>query len=96
MSKILKQYQETKGAIDILQKELDELKPKVVEILEDAEGKVEISGASFSLRSSITYQYSNKVINLGNEIKLLKKEEFENGTATIAKESSSPVMKIIK
>ena len=58
MNKILKEYKNTKQAIDILTAELAEMKPKLIEVLQVFDGKVDIEGASFSLRSMKTYEFT--------------------------------------
>lgn len=89
----LKDYFETKKAIDDLNKYLGTLKPKVVEILDSNEGKIETGFANFTIRPFTTYTYSNRVIELENQLKALKKEELDSGVATVKSESYSPVMR---
>ena len=94
MSKILQDYYESKTALEILQKEVDELKAKVVEELKAApDQKMETGLASFRLQTNYTYQYSVKVTKLAEEVKTLKKEEEVSGTAKVVSETTYPIMK---
>ena len=94
MNNILKNYYETKKAIDDLTKYLNVLKPQVVEIAK--EGKVDTEFATFTVQTFTTYQYSDRVTQLANELSTLKKEELEGGIATVKSESVSPVMRVKK
>lgn len=74
--KILNQYQETKQAIEILTAELKELQPKLIEELQKVDGPVKTKTATFSLRSSKTYEFSDSLCQIaegmGDQISDLK------------------------
>lgn len=93
-NKIFQDYFETKGALDILQKELDALKEKIItEIQAAPEQMVELSGmAKFGLGVRKTWEYSENVILLDGKLKTLKKDEEKNGIAKFT-ETIFPIMK---
>lgn len=91
----LKDYHETKKAIELLTKQLADKKGIITDFLKDqpemkysvGEGK---SAIGFSLRQSPTYEYSSDVTELeikqdliSEKIKKIKKQEVENGKAKI-------------
>lgn len=58
---IFQDYYESKLALEILAKELEEKKEKVIEALKkEPENKAEITGARFSLRKDYVYEFSGK------------------------------------
>ena len=105
--KILEEYKHTKQAIDILNAELAEIKPEVIKVLEVADGRIDITGASFSLRSIKNYEFSETVNTMKKTFEKQKKEitaaikeqekdEIQSGTATIKSETFVPVMKVLE
>lgn len=68
--RILREYLESKLAIDILLEDLEKQKVNVIEALKNLpNNKAVVGGASFSLRTSNAYEYSPTVIKLDTEIK---------------------------
>jgi hypothetical protein len=66
---ILQEYYETKLALDILTKELDQKKEAVIEHLKaKVDHKDEIAGARFSLRRSFSYEYTAKTMQKASQI----------------------------
>jgi len=80
--KIFDQYQETKAAVDILNAELAELKPKLIDELKANEGSVKTQTAAFSLRSIKTYHFSPGLLLVEDQVndknKLLKASIKQN------------------
>jgi cation transport regulator ChaC len=66
---ILDDYQETKMALDILSKEVEEKKQAVIEYLKtQLDNKAETSTATFLLRKNCVYKYSDRVEKLDAKI----------------------------
>lgn len=65
---------------------IEDLKDDLYKILKKHEGKIVHNGYNISMHESITYQYSEAIVNIETELKVLKQREV---TLQIAKEKSS-------
>ncbi|MBW5380151.1 hypothetical protein E6A50_02035 [Brachyspira hampsonii] len=62
---------------------IEALKDDVLELLKEHEGKVVHNGYNISMHENTSYQYSEAIVNIETEIKVLKQREV---TLQIAKE----------
>lgn len=100
MENILKDYYQTKKALEILEKEVEEKKAKILEYLEKTkEKRVETEYATFTVRVTPTYSFSPVVTEAEELIKTqkkgidsMKKDEIERGVATLERTTSVLVM----
>jgi len=98
---LLRDFYETKSALDILSKEVDEKKKLVLEYLKTLpDTKTSVDGVGFYVRTTPRYEFSGFVDNLIEELKtyndglkLAKKTEIEAGTATVVSEAFAVVVK---
>jgi len=96
-TKLLKEYYNTKKALDILEKDLDVLKVQLMEVLKQTDEKLVLPGmATFYVQAKRIYQYSAKVEEMGVSLSKMKKIEELDGTATVKTTSYFPVMKTLK
>jgi regulator of replication initiation timing len=91
--KYLLRYKEIRLMIDTLSKELEELKPNLVTLIEENEGKIKTPSFNAYLGKRTTYNYSEAVESLEAKIKVLKKDEEKNGVATVKNFSVFPIVR---
>lgn len=85
---ILQEYADVKRKIKELEKQEKDLKPLVMdEVSKSGEKTVKKEYGSFTLASRKSWEYSDIVAQKDEELKILKVNEQENGTAK-AKESA--------
>ena len=92
MNEALEKYVQLKKQIDALQKELDAVKDDALNAVKQDGGKVESDTVVASCRSRVSWEYTDAVSHLQNQVKALKKEEEASGAAT-KKESEFLVIK---
>lgn len=98
---LLKDYVESKMALDKLTKEVDAKKKDVVEaLLAEESHEYFVKDVKISLRRMVKYGYSKKIalkeeaIKADSEVlKIMKKEEEEKGVAKLLEETFTPVVK---
>lgn len=64
---------------------IEDLKDDLYKILKKHEGKIVHNGYNISMHESITYQYSEAIVNIETEIKVLKQREETLQIASISK-----------
>ncbi|MCZ9877625.1 hypothetical protein OFP91_14550 [Brachyspira hyodysenteriae] len=64
---------------------IEALKDDVLSLLKEHEGKVVHNGYNISMHESKTYQYSEAIVNIETEIKVLKQREETLQIASISK-----------
>ena len=79
----LELYAWLKQQISLLEKELDGIKDDVFEIVEKEGGETEKDNFVMKCTKRPKYKFSETYDQKNDELKTLKKEEIENGTATI-------------
>lgn len=79
----LERYVELKQQIGKLEDELDLIKDKVLAEVEDAGGKVEGDAFTLKTQKRPRYKFSDEYEAKNKELKALKKDEIDSGTATI-------------
>ncbi|MDA0063640.1 hypothetical protein OFS03_10520 [Brachyspira hyodysenteriae] len=65
---------------------IESMKDDVLKILKEHEGKVVYNGYNISMHANTSYQYSEAIVNIETEIKVLKQREV---TLQIAKQKSN-------
>ncbi|MCZ9892359.1 hypothetical protein PQQ32_08170 [Brachyspira hyodysenteriae] len=65
--------------------DIEDLKDDLYKILKKHEGKIVHNGYNISMHESITYQYSEAIVNIETEIKVLKQREETLQIASISK-----------
>ena len=83
---ILEKYIKLKNDEKKNKENIESLKDDVLKILKEHEGKVVHNGYNISMHNTTTYQYSEAIVNIETEIKVLKQREV---TLQIAKEKSN-------
>ncbi|MEM7784726.1 MAG: hypothetical protein AAF623_15355 [Planctomycetota bacterium] len=76
-------YAWLKEQISQLEKELEAVKDEVFQIVDKDGGELEKEGFVFKCNKRPKYKFSSTYEQKNDELKALKKEEIENGTATI-------------
>lgn len=76
-------YAWLKSQIGALEKELDEVKDQVFELVEKEGGQLENDSFVMKCTKRPKYKYSDVYEQKNEELKALKKSEVENGVATI-------------
>lgn len=80
----IEKYVSLKKEVSRLQDEMDALKEEVFKTVDETEaGKIENDAFVVSSQKRPKYKYSAAYDAKNDELKALKKEEIENGTATI-------------
>jgi hypothetical protein len=94
-TKILTDYAESKAALEILQKEVDEAKAKVVEFLKTVPGnRTMVPGyGTFTFQTRITYEYSKVATDMYDQFVRIKKQEEQDGTAKAKTINEFPVIR---
>lgn len=86
-------YQEIKQMQAALEEELEELKPNLVSLIEQHDGKIKTNQFAAYLVTKKIYNYSPEVQLLMSQLKDKKKEEEKNGTAEIKSVTIYPVLR---
>lgn len=76
-------YVQLKQEISKLEDELDLIKEKVFQAVDDAGGKVEDDAFVLKTQKRPKYKFSDEYEAKNKELKALKKDEIESGAATI-------------
>jgi hypothetical protein len=92
-SQYLARYKEIKLIQKVLEQELEELKPNLVTLIEDNDGKIKTNDCSAWVSKRVTYQYSLQLEHDERIIKERKKQEESEGIATIKSVSIYPVVR---
>ena len=92
-SQYLARYKEIKLIQKALEQELEELKPNLVTLLEDNNGKIKTNDYNAYVSKRVTYQYSRQLEHDERVIKERKKQEESEGIATIKSVSIYPVVR---
>ncbi len=92
-SKWLDRYKECRLLIDALTAELEELKPNIVTLLEENDGRIKNENYSAYLNKRNSYSYPENIIELENQLKKLKKQSETDGTATLKSVTVFPIVK---
>lgn len=92
-SQYLARYKEIKLIQKALEQELEELKPNLVSLLEENDGKIKTDDYNAWVSKRVTYQYSRQLEHDERIIKERKKQEELEGIATIKSVSIYPVVK---
>lgn len=80
----LKQFADLKFMIESLEKQLEELKPLVLDQIQESGTKsIENELGTFTMKERIYWQYSKKVTEIENLLKATKQLEEADKTATI-------------
>lgn len=83
-SQYFSRYVEIKNIIRELETEMESLKPNLISILEENEGKIKTDAFSAFVTRRKTWSYSAEVLSLQEKLKVLKKQEEESGVASVA------------
>ena len=89
----IQRYKECKTMIDALTKELEELKPNLVTLLEENDGKIKTDEYNAYIQTRKNWGYSQTVLNMREQLKQLEKEEQKTGVATIKSLLTYPVVR---
>ncbi|WP_457651332.1 hypothetical protein [Rhodocaloribacter sp.] len=93
----LKRYLEIKAEMKRLEEELRELQPVILAALwEEPDERAEYAGYELTVGARRTYAYSERVETLKKELKALKKQEEQDGTATLIRHTSFVVVRPLK
>jgi hypothetical protein len=91
----LDEYLRVKAQLELLQARLDVLKPAVVEALSVQGGRVRHAGYEFCVRSRVVYDYSEAVADAERRCRELKRQEEQNGTATVRSFTEFPFVRAV-
>lgn len=95
--KIFSDYYESKLALDALTKKVADKRQGLVDALKTYPGnRMAIPGARFSLRAYKSYKFSPVVQEAKMMLADRQKKEIDEGIATVAKETFTPVMNQIQ
>ena len=83
---LLEKYIKLKNDEKKNRENIEAMKDDVLKILKEHEGKVVHNGYNISMHENTSYQYSEAIVNIETELKVLKQREV---TLQIAKEKSS-------
>lgn len=92
-SRYLARYKEIKLIQKTLEQELEELKPNLVTLIEDNDGKIKTNDYNAWVSKRVTYEYSSQLERDERVIKERKKQEESEGIATIKSVSIYPVVR---
>lgn len=92
-SQYLARYKEIKLIQKALEQELEELKPNLVTLIEDNDGRIKTNDFNAWVGKRVTYQYSRKLEHDERIIKERKKQEELEGIATVKSVSIYPVVR---
>ena len=93
---LFEKYAELHRQAKEIEKQLEEMKPAIVEAIDRLGGKYHIDNCNFSVQERKSYEYSIKVVNLESDLKLLKMNEERTGVAQLSKVNRFPVCRIQK
>lgn len=82
---LLHHYLMLKAEMARLEEEIEALKPAVFDYVSNQGEKLEFSGHQFLIQYRKTYDYSESVQALADEVKTMKKFEEANGVAQVKK-----------
>ena len=85
-SSLIEKYIKLKNDEKKNKENIEAMKDNVLNILKAHQGKIVHNGYNISMHENTTYQYSDCIVNMETEIKVLKQREV---TLQIAKEKSS-------
>ena len=90
----IERYLELKDRRAAIDAELDELKPLITAALMEEDGEAyEFAGFRFSLQRRKSYAYSDRVKELEQQLRAIKRQEERNGTAELVRQTAYPVVK---
>lgn len=89
----LARYKELKTMAKAIDAELEELKPNIVSIVEDNDGKIKTDEYMAYLGNRTVYEYSDEIRKLEEVIRVLKKQEENNGAAKVKSVSLFPIVR---
>lgn len=89
----LSRYKELKAMSKEIDNEIEELKPNIVSIVEENDGKVKTDEYMATLGNRTVYQYSEEVTKLEDVLRVLKKQEETNGIAKVKSVSIFPIVR---
>jgi hypothetical protein len=92
-SQFLSRYKEIKLMQKALEEELEWLKPNIISLLDEHEGRIKTSEFNVWKTCRKTWQYSSMIEKLQEHIKMLKKKEEDDGTATVKSTTVFPVVR---
>lgn len=92
-SQYLARYKEIKLIQKTLEQELEELKPNLVTLIEDNDGKIKTNDYNAWVSKRVTYQYSRQLEHDERIIKERKKQEESEGVAMVKSVSIYPVVR---
>jgi len=79
----IERYAWLKEQISVLEKELDDVKDEVYELVDKEDGQIDRDDFSMKCNKRPKYKFSETYNQKNDELKTLKKSEIENGTAVI-------------
>lgn len=82
MNEHLQRYADLRRQIQDLEAELEKCKKDATQHVQENGGKVESDTFAASFRSRSTWKYSDAVDKMKEDLKTLRKQEEESGTAT--------------
>lgn len=89
----LSRYKELKEMAKAIDAEIEELKPNIVSIVEENDGRVKTQEYMAYLGNRTVYQYSEEVTKLEDVLRVLKKQEETNGIAKVKSVSIFPIVR---
>ena len=93
----LERYLNLKAEIRRLTEEMKELEPMILDALMDEPEEVcDYMGCRLTVRRRRTYEYSERVERIKQEMRGLKKQEEANGTAKLVRHTSFVVVQALK
>jgi len=92
--KPLERYLEIKAEMKRLDEELKALQPLILTALwEEPENRAEYMGCELTIGTRRTFQYSEAVEEMQDTVRMLKKQEEQDGTAVMVRHTSYIVVK---
>lgn len=92
-SQFIERYKEINSMIAELEKELNELRPNIVSLIENNGDTIRLDGITAYLNRRTTFEYSTEVSKLSTQIKELKKKEEKTGVAIPKSVTVFPVVR---
>lgn len=92
----IQRYIDLRAQIAALEAEIETLKPKLVAHVHEVGDRLQFGSYVFRLRISRSWNYSNAVAGLQMQIRDTKRQEVEQGVATIKKETHFVTMTPLK